>query len=48
MLKFELLQNDKHSTNDLVPPKNVRFLGEQIIQLRTLSVRGKIKSSKLA
>ncbi|SFS81399.1 hypothetical protein SAMN04488006_0177 [Lutibacter maritimus] len=25
MLKFELLQNDKHSTNDLLRPKNLRF-----------------------
>ena len=31
MLKFELIQTDKHSTNDLLPPKNLRFLGAQII-----------------
>lgn len=26
MLKFELVQTDKHSTNDLLQPKNLRFL----------------------
>ena len=26
MLKFELAQTDKHSTNDLLRPKNLRFL----------------------
>ncbi len=31
MLKFELIQTDKHSTSDLLPPKNLRFLGAQII-----------------
>jgi len=25
MLKFELVQTDKHSTNDLLQPKNLRF-----------------------
>jgi hypothetical protein len=25
MLKFELVQNDKHSTNDLLRQKNLRF-----------------------
>jgi len=31
MLKFDLVQTDKHSTNDLLPPKNLQFLGAQII-----------------
>ena len=31
MLKFELVQTDKHSTNDLLQPKNLRFLGAQIL-----------------
>jgi len=31
MLKFELVQTDKHSTNNLLPPKNLRFLGAQIL-----------------
>jgi len=31
MLKFELVQTDKHSTKNLLPPKNLRFLGAQII-----------------
>jgi len=26
MLKFELVQTDKHSTNDLLHRKNLRFL----------------------
>jgi len=26
MLKSELVQTDKHSTNDLLQPKNLRFL----------------------
>jgi len=25
MLTFDLVQNDKHSTNDLLQPKNLRF-----------------------
>ena len=31
MLKFELIQKDKNSTSDLLPPKNLGFLGAQII-----------------
>jgi len=34
MLKFELVQTDKHSTNDLLRPKNLRFLGRtNLIQI---------------
>jgi hypothetical protein len=31
MLKLDLLQTDKHSTKDLLRPKNLRFLGAQIL-----------------
>jgi hypothetical protein len=39
MLKFEIVQTDKHSTNDLIPPKNLRFLGRtNHIQTRCASL----------
>jgi len=31
MLTFELAQTDKHSINDLLRPKNLRFLVAQIL-----------------
>jgi len=37
MLKFELVQTDKHSTNDLLRPKNLRFLSRtNLIKTRWL------------
>jgi len=42
MLKFELVQADKHSTNDLLRPKNLRFLSRtNLIKTRCVQVEKK-------
>ena len=42
MLKFELVQTDKHSTNDLLRPKNLRFLSRtNLIKTRCNQLRKK-------
>jgi len=37
MLNFEIVQTDKHSTNDLLQPKNLQFLSRtNLIKTRCL------------
>jgi hypothetical protein len=47
MLKFELVQNDKHSTNDLLRPKNLRFSSRtNHIKTRCASFRKNLEQNK--
>ena len=48
MLKFELVQTDKHSTNDLLQPKNLRFSSRtNLIKTRCMQADEKNYKSKI-